>query len=802
MARRARRGVAGLAAGWLVPGVCLAQAAPVPGDAPAEIVVTAQKRAEPLQKAPIAVEVLGSATLEQHNVHSFQDYAALLPSLTYDTLGPGQSQIYFRGLTNGNGLAAGSLPTVGVYLDEQPVTTIGQALDIHMVDIARIEALPGPQGTLYGASSEAGTLRIITNKPDPARLSGEVAATIQSVAHGSSGPIFEGFINVPLTRNVAVRLVGYDEQDPGYIDNVATHAQVYEPSGVVRDNRAIAGQAINRSEVAGGRAMVKADFGDWSILAGAMGQHLKAHGVPAYRASLGDLQNTRFFAESYRDDWVQASLTVTGRVGPLDLTYAGAAIDRRTQYVSDYTDYSYYYDQYYTYYSAMTGTPNPAANYVDNAGHVIGNAQVQIGHQHYTKFSNEVRLSLPKTNGFQFVIGAFAMHQRDDWINLYEIAGLADALSVTGYPGVNYANIQQRTDRDYAVFGQASYDVTPRLALTLGLRGYWYDNRLIGFFGYGANNALGAAYGEANCDPATIGHTPGGGQPCNNVDARVTGSGIRHKVNLAWQIDPARLVYATWSTGYRPGGVNRDPIAGVYRAEKLTNYEAGVKTRWFGRRLQINADVFYERVTDAQFGLASDEDGIEVITNSGRAHSWGVEGDLTLNPARGLSLAASGALVTARIDSNLCLYADPTFRCDGPVGGDPTRLNTLSAPAGTRFPLNPRFKGSATLRYEFAAAPGEGHAQATVHTQSGFVSSIAPADNAVWGDSRAYASLDLNFGFSAGHWSADLTMANVFDSRGDINRYTPCNADTCGTGSVQVVPIQPRLVSLRLGYKF
>lgn len=796
----------GAASCLLLPGLSLAQPAiaqTASGDAaPAEIVVTAQKRSEPLQKAPITLEVLDARALEQHDVHSFQDYAALVPSLTYDTAGPGQAQIYFRGLTNGNNLAAGSLPTVGLYLDEAPVTTIGQALDVHVYDIARIEALPGPQGTLYGASSEAGTLRIITNKPDPAHFAAGVDATIQSIAHGGTAPIIEGFINVPLSDHVAVRLVGYDEHDPGYIDNVASYSQVYQPSGVLRDNRALAGTAIDRTGVAGGRIALKAQFGDWSIQPGVIIQHLLTRGTPAYRAVLGPLANTRFYDESYRDDWVQAALTIMGRVGPLDVTYAGAVIDRRTQYVSDYTDYSYYYDQYYTISAASGGGGNTAANFVDNAGNVIGNGQVQIGHQHYRKLSNEVRLSLPKTNGLQLVAGAFVLRQTDDWVDLYRIPGLADSLSVSGYPGVNYANIQQRTDRDYAVFGQASYDLTGRLTLTAGLRAYWFDNSLVGFFGYGANNAVGAVYGEANCDPATIGHTPGGGQPCNNVNARVTGNGLRHKLNLAWQIDPAHLAYLTWSTGYRPGGVNRDPVAGVYRSETLSNYEAGVKTRWFGRALQINADGFYERVHNAQFGLASNQDGIEVITNSGRAHSYGVEGDVVVNALRGLSLAASGAWVIAQIDSNLCLYADPTSQCTGAVAGYPTLSNSLRAPAGTRFALNPTFKANATLRYEFAAGSGQGHLQAVLHNQTGFTSSIAPGDNAVTGASGPYASLDLAFGYTATRWSIELAVANATDTRGDIYRYTPCTASICGPGSVQVIPIQPRLISLRLGYRY
>src|ERR1700704_1488879 len=186
-----------------------------------EVIVTAQKRTEDLQKVPISLTVLGTEQLEQHQVASFDDFAKLLPSVSYQSLGPGQNQLYFRGIASGgDGLHAGSLPATGLYLDETPVTTIAGSLDIHMYDIQRVEALAGPQGTLYGASSLSGTLRIITNKPDPTKFS--ASYDVQATQYGNSGEgggSFEGYVNVPLTDHAAVRLVGFYQNDGGYISN-------------------------------------------------------------------------------------------------------------------------------------------------------------------------------------------------------------------------------------------------------------------------------------------------------------------------------------------------------------------------------------------------------------------------------------------------------------------------------------------------------------------------------------------------------------------------------------------------------
>src|SRR4051794_32267299 len=165
-----------------------------------EIIITATKREENLQNVPISVQAIGTRRLDQLNISNFQDYTKQLPSVSYQTAAPGFTVVYMRGVaTGGDGNHSGSLPSVGTYLDEQPVTTIGGTLDVHIYDIARIESLAGPQGTLYGASSEAGTIRIITNKPELGVTPGPIDGELNTVAHGGVGGKGGGGVNPPIS---------------------------------------------------------------------------------------------------------------------------------------------------------------------------------------------------------------------------------------------------------------------------------------------------------------------------------------------------------------------------------------------------------------------------------------------------------------------------------------------------------------------------------------------------------------------------------------------------------------------------
>ena len=193
-----------------------------------EIIVTAQKRAENMQDVPISIQALGTEQLEELHVNNFRDYVQMLPSVTMAPgagggygAGAGFSAVYMRGVTTGgDGQAITSVPSVGMYLDEQPITTIQGNLDIHMYDIARVEALAGPQGTLYGASSQAGTIRIITNRPDPTAFDAGYGLEANMVDGDDSGYIAEGFVNVPIGEQAAIRLVGWYREDAGWVDNV------------------------------------------------------------------------------------------------------------------------------------------------------------------------------------------------------------------------------------------------------------------------------------------------------------------------------------------------------------------------------------------------------------------------------------------------------------------------------------------------------------------------------------------------------------------------------------------------------
>jgi iron complex outermembrane recepter protein len=776
-----------LAATALAPVEAFAQAADQAK--PNEIIVTAQKREENLQDVALSLQVLGEQELSNKNVNSFEDYARLLPSLSFETFGPGQSQIYFRGITNGNTLATGSLPSVGVYLDEQPVTTIGQALDVHIYDIARIEALAGPQGTLYGASSEAGTVRIITNRPDPAGFDAGFDGTLQTVEDGGTGGIAEGFANIPVSENAAIRLVGFYREDPGYIDNVPSDDQIYPTSGVPRDNTDIARDNINRNETWGGRAQLRAEFGDWSVTPAVMYQNAKARGSPAFRLSQGPLDNSRFFDESFTDEWVQAALTIEGRLGPLDLTYAGAWLDRKTQYISDYTDYSFFYDQYFVSYPDYFGNL-----FFDNGGNVIDPSQLLTGRQKFGKMSHELRLSLPKTKGFGVVAGLFYQRQTNDWTNLYLIDGLADVQSVTGSPGVNYANIQNRIDRDYAAFAEATYDILPELTLTGGLRVFRYDNDVFGFFGYNADRS---AVGEALCFDSP--RQPERGMPCINIDANADGSGVRHKLGLTWRPSDDALIYATWSTGFRPGGINRRPTAAAYEAEELTNYELGWKTTLLDGMMRFNGALFLQELTEAQFAVTSDQNSITDIVNAGRARSYGVEAQVDIMPTAGLTLSASGTLLDATLRTDLCTFANPQFDCTIPSPSG--QENSLTAPAGTRFPYAPRFKGTASARYEFPLLGGDGHVRGTVAHQSSSLPSLDVAERDLLGTLPAFTTTDVSAGLAKGSWSFELVAANLFDARGQVSRFAGCNVVVCGE-SIQIIPVRPRLVSLRLGWRY
>lgn len=309
------------------------------------ITVTSQKRTENAQDVPISLNVIGAQQLDELQVNDFEDFAKLLPSVSITPNGPGFGQVYMRGVASGgDGNHSGPLPSVGIYLDEQPITTIQGALDLHVYDIERIEALSGPQGTLYGASSEAGTLRLITCKPDTAGFSAGYGLEVNAIDGGGMGHVAEGFVNIPVSDNTAIRLVGWQKKDAGWIDNVYGE-RTYPTSGITQNNADRVEDNYNDVDTVGARLALKIDLNDnWTITPTVMGQRQRVNGNFAYDDTIGEDKISHAYPERGEDRWAQAALTVQGKIGNFDLTYAFAHLKRDVDTDTDYSDYGFWYD--------------------------------------------------------------------------------------------------------------------------------------------------------------------------------------------------------------------------------------------------------------------------------------------------------------------------------------------------------------------------------------------------------------------------------------------------------------------------
>ena len=801
-----------------------------------EIVITAQKREENLQDVPISVQAIGTRRLDQLNIADFADYAKQLPSVSFNTSQSGGTVIYMRGVaTGGDGNHSGSLPSVGTYLDEQPVTTIGGALDVHIYDIARIESLAGPQGTLYGASSQAGTIRIITNKPDATALYGRVDGELNSVAHGEPGGSLEGMINVPLGERIAFRGIAFYRRDGGYIDNVpGTRTYCGDPiieddeivgcvrNGISVDNADFVDDDINGRETYGGRAALKIDLDEnWTVTPTVMHQYSSLDGFFAYDPTLGDLNVERFRDEYIKDEFTQAALTIEGRISNFDLTYAGAYLNRPTESLGDYTDYT---DAYDAYYESLGGLAN-YFYFLDSAGNTIDPRQYIYGTEHFKKMSHELRIATPQEWPFRAIVGAFYQRSKNHIYQDYLVDGLAPELSVNGWPGTVWLTLQDRVDRDWALFGEGSFDVTPQITLTAGGRLFKYRNSLLGFAGFGKNpaftedngfppppNAAGGSSGVRRCltvnglplqndEDAPL--APGGveGTPCTNVgdvvDGEVVprttkGNGFTHRLNAQYKPNDDLMFYATWSRGFRPGGINRQPNEGPYDPDYLTNYELGWKST-FGP-LRWNGAIYHQVWKKFQFSFLG-ENSLTVIKNGRDAEIDGVETDVSY-VAGGLTLNAAAAYTEAKTKGNICEIVEDDEQCSDTF---------VVAPSGTRLPVTPKFKFAANARYAWPMGPGMAHVQGSV-THRG----SAPTDlrqdidgaglnpNDFLGRIRASTLVDGFLGYSWGNYSAELFATNLFDDRNDLVRFVACSICT----QTRITPGRPRTIGLRVGAKF
>ena len=771
-----------------------------------EVVVSAQKRTENLQDVPLSIQALGTAKLEELHIDNFDDYVKFLPSVAYQSAGPGFARVYMRGVASGdNGNHSGPLPSVGTYLDEQPITTIQGALDVHVYDIARVESLAGPQGTLYGASSQAGTIRIITNKPDASAFKAgyDLEGNYMS-GGGDGGYVAEGFANIPLSPSTAIRLVGWAEHKAGYIDNVPgtlTYAAIEDGSGPAEAGRGPiciantntagcvttpghAKKNYNDVDTYGGRAALKVDLNDtWTVTPTIMAQSTETNGIFGFNPAIGDLKVSHFYPESSKDSWAQAALTVEGKIGNFDLVYAGSYLKRHDVTESDYTDYSSFYDYYGSYF-------------FDNAGALINPSQHIAGRDVYTKQSHEIRVSSPTDLRFRAVAGLFFQRQTHNIEQVYLVDGLATSASVTGWPDTWWLTKQMRIDRDYAFFTELTYDLTEKLSVTGGIRFFKAKNSLAGFYGFGKTNGFTNSTGE-KAIPCTTGEGVLAGAPCQNLDKEVEEDGNTPRINFTYKFTPDAMVYATYSEGFRPGGVNRRGTFKPYKSDFLKNYEIGWKTSWAGNRLRFNGAIFQEDWDDFQFSYLG-ENALTQVVNAGGARIKGIEADINWAATNSLTLSGGMAIMDAKLTQFFCQNVDP----DGTPLPEDECAPESSAPSGSRLPITPKFKANLTARYGFALGQYDGHVQGTYVYQTESNSALLESDRETLGDQGSYGLFDFSIGYDTGSYSLELFANNAFDKRADLYRYAECDSSKCGQVATYIVPTQPRTFGVKFGQKF
>jgi len=799
-----------------------------------DIVVTAQKRTENLQDVPLSIQALGTEKLEELHIQNLDDYVKFLPTVSYvrsqgqgGNGQPGTSHVYMRGVVSGgDGNHSGSLPSVGIYLDEQPVTTIDGSLDIHVYDIERVEVLAGPQGTLYGASSESGTIRIISNKPDPTKFSAAVDVQANKVQHGGIGHVEEAYVNVPIASNVAIRLVGWNEHDAGFISNIpGTNISAGFKDGVrtfptwnsppplgvgtgafpgtvgagAISNAAYVKDKYNTVDVSGGRAALKVDlFDSWTITPTIMAQDTQTKGFFGFDPSLGDLKVTHFGPEHSKDSFAQSALTVEGRVHDFDIVYAGAWMKRDAHSVADYSDYSFFYDKLH----------GSGAYFLDNAGKVIDPVQLIYGDDWYSKLSHEIRVSTPKSYPVKATVGAFAQRQVHEIYQNYLVPGfggdgLATSLSVPGWSQTLWLTDEERVDKDRAVFAQATWDINPHWGLTGGWRQFWYDNSLQGFYGFNAN--FSGHQGTATCGPpgSTVGnptYAPFHGAPCTDLNGDTKGSGHVPLLTLTYFGDDDAMIYATASKGFRPGGVNRarnpgsSSVIPPYAAEYLLNYELGWKSRWANRHVRWNGAFFAERWNDFQFSYLVPPNSLTAVSNAGKAAINGVESEVEWAAGGGVSLSANATYIDGKLTQDYCDGGCAPHTIPGASG-------TLWAAEGTRLPVAPHFKGNLIFRYAFSTDSWKGNFQFDFTTQTDSTATLKTAQSNALGVQPGYSSYGVSGGASRGGFSWEVFVSNLLDKRAEITRFAECDP-VAACSQIYSIPTQPRTFGIKLGQKF
>jgi outer membrane receptor protein involved in Fe transport len=712
------------------------------------IEVTATKRAESIQEVPITVTALTGDSLEKLGVANFGEYVEFLPNVIFQGTGPGQNEIYIRGAaTTQSSIALSSVqalqPSVAFYLDEQPVSMQGRNLDIYATDVERIEVLPGPQGTLFGASSQSGTVRLITQKPDHDGFSAGFDTSTSFTKGGDMSNSVEAYFNMSLSDSIAVRVATYNDHQGGWIDNILNVPGQGGYTGSTEVINRISGDVLtnpkdipvispknddlvednaNTADYAGARFGLSYIINDeWELLIQHTQQSLDTEGVFAYDPNLeGESSTNRFVPENNNDDFGLTTWTLEGRLEHLDVVYTGGYLDRDIDSTIDYTGYTNgglfaaYYACNYAGAPETQVCADPTKYYKEKTK--------------TSRVTHELRANTSADNAWRITAGVFYDSQEVASVGQFQLGNTdlpyftnlartlagTDGINTDGSPfssEVSFANDITHTIDQVAVFGQLEFDITDTVTATFGARWYQIDDKFKGAtttvdvsgrlqaFGDGSDAALTEFFGgdEAALLQAAISN----GQLDTSLlddDGTLTVDDTIIKASLDWKVSNDVLLFAAYSEGFRPPVTNRvgggsassnegsfsDFRIPVYSTtDTLDNIEFGIKTTLFDQSLRFNATAYYSQISDLPTSRF-DPTKISFLVftdNVGDAEIKGIDGDFIWVATDNLVISGAFSFIDTELTS---------------INSE---LSGIAPSVGSRLPYSAEFSGNLQAEY-------------------------------------------------------------------------------------------------------
>nr|KIS29568.1 hypothetical protein TQ38_28070 [Novosphingobium sp. P6W] len=717
----------------VMPSLLYAQTAPGRDEGVSEIVVTAQKRAERIQDVPMSITAVTSEALEKRGLARMGDYLLAQPSVVIQDRGAGRNIVIVRGIA-----APGSEgnPTVAFYIGETPVTNgLGFGAngfpDLRTFDVERVEILRGPQGTLYGAGSMGGTVKIVPTEAAIGKWQGKGEASLATTEHGGVSHSVAGAINVPLSDALAARVTAYRYHDAGFIDNWFPGSPdpdlpVAALGGASWTDLGVSAFGVpprndknaNSTNITGGRAGVTFQPNEqFKLVVGALYQKAIADGLPENLPSAGDYVQSRTTRERLNDTFQLYNATAT-----VDLDFA-------------------------TFTSATAYLKRHQLQSRDVSAYFIGGPVVLPDDNKSDALSQELRIATNPEKPFSALLGGFFLHSTSNV--LQDAKWLGTPRSLTGYttvltgipfaPGDVFYRFEERNKADQlAAFGEISFKPIEALRFSAGLRIANFNRTTRGF----ATGLLNGGTDEYTIKASESVKTP--------------------SFQVEFKPDRDSLYYARAAQGFRLGGPN-NPLPSTcaadlaalglteapasVKSDTLWNYEAGIKRTFAGGRASFNASAFYIDWKDIQTGFVLPNCGFSFAGNAGSATSKGVELEFTVRPFNSVTINASGSFTDAKLES------------DSPPG------NGVGGQKGDRLPGIPRWSVQAGVQYDFALLERDGFARLDGRYLSGYFNRFpgAASTSAPGGD---FTVFDARIGFDiSSNIQAELFASNIFDTK-------------------------------------